>query len=194
MMSNTVKSTALFWRGLFRHPTKVGSICPSSRFLANKMAALLPLKIDTLVEVGAGTGAITRKLDKTDHQQLVIFERESHFCAYLQQQYPLAEIVNDSIEQLNQYQQDQQWPPINAIASSLPLLNFNKSLRMQILTQLLAIMPVGGTLVQFTYGRENPAIDMPVQWHDAVKTSTHKVWLNVPPATVWRYQKRQDFS
>lgn len=189
-----MKSTALFWRGLFRHPAKVGSICPSSRFLAAKMASLLPAKIETLVEVGAGTGAITRKLHQTDHQQLVIFECESRFCDHLQKHYPVAKVVNDSIERLSHYQQVQQWPEINAIASSLPLLNFSKGLRARILTELLAVMPIGGTLVQFTYGKNNPAVDMTQDWHDAVKTSAHKVWLNMPPATVWCYRKCQHLT
>jgi len=157
------------------------------------MASLLPAKIETLVEAGSGTGAITRKLHQTDHQQFVIFEREARFCDHLKKCYPSATVVNDTIEHLGQYQ-NRQWPAINAIVSSLPLLNFSKKLRIQILTELLALMPVGGTLVQFTYGRHSPAIDMVADWHNAVETSAHKVWLNLPPAMVWRYQKCQQFN
>lgn len=184
-----MRPALLFWRRIFRYPAKIGAVCPSSRFLANKMVSLLPEKIETLLELGAGTGAITRKLYQTDYKQLVIFEYDSQFCDHLKKHYPGAIVINDTIECLNQYRQIQHWPVVNAIVSSIPLLNFSKSVKIQILTELLAVMPVGGTLVQFTYGINNPAVDMTSDWHNAVETSAHKVWLNIPPATVWCYQK-----
>lgn len=62
-----------------KSPAEIGAILPSSRFLANKMAAQLPKNLHTIVELGAGTGNITRKLNEYPHENLVIFECNEEF-------------------------------------------------------------------------------------------------------------------
>ncbi len=44
-----------------RNPKNTGTIIPSSRFLVNEMISHVS-KEDTLIELGAGTGVITKRL------------------------------------------------------------------------------------------------------------------------------------
>lgn len=49
-----------FFRKFILHPKKIGSITPSSTFLTKKMLGNLPWQeLDTIVELGAGTGVFS---------------------------------------------------------------------------------------------------------------------------------------
>ncbi|MNW58453.1 hypothetical protein D3C74_363200 [compost metagenome] len=62
----------LFLRSFIHHPKRVGSIIPSSRFLADSMVKQIPWpEFKAVAELGSGTGAITRaistKVNKTTY-------------------------------------------------------------------------------------------------------------------------------
>ncbi|MBZ6451536.1 MAG UNVERIFIED_CONTAM: phospholipid methyltransferase, partial [Paenibacillus polymyxa] len=51
----------LFLQGFLTNPQRVGSLIPSSRFLAAKVVESVPWdEVKTVAELGSGTGAITR--------------------------------------------------------------------------------------------------------------------------------------
>ncbi|MGG1938910.1 hypothetical protein ABFY57_03995 [Paenibacillus polymyxa] len=51
----------LFLQGFLTNPQRVGSLIPSSRFLAAKVVESVPWdEVKTFAELGSGTGAITR--------------------------------------------------------------------------------------------------------------------------------------
>ena len=53
----------LFLRKFIDEPKKIGSLTPSSRFLANKMLKNLPWKnFSHVAELGAGTGSFTEQI------------------------------------------------------------------------------------------------------------------------------------
>ena len=56
-------TSSAFVRAWVRSPRSVGMVCPSGMPLARSMAAFAPRKGDGLVvELGAGTGTVTRQL------------------------------------------------------------------------------------------------------------------------------------
>jgi len=59
----TWSDRAVFLREFLRHPRQVASIIPSTRFLARRVIdALEPTRVRTVVELGPGTGGMTRAL------------------------------------------------------------------------------------------------------------------------------------
>lgn len=67
---------AVFLYKFFAKPQRIGSVTPSSSFLTRKMLADLPWDgINTIVELGAGTGVFTKYIaenKKKSCQVLVI--------------------------------------------------------------------------------------------------------------------------
>ncbi|SFX80917.1 hypothetical protein SAMN04487866_12816 [Thermoactinomyces sp. DSM 45891] len=62
-----------------RSPRKVGSIIPSSQFLAQEMLKNVPWEqMKTIVELGAGTGVFTEHMarSKPSTCQMIVFEQD----------------------------------------------------------------------------------------------------------------------
>src|SRR3974377_115511 len=60
---NQILSYALFLREYMRNPRATASVCPSSPALSRRMAESIDFRrARTVVELGAGTGAVTREI------------------------------------------------------------------------------------------------------------------------------------
>jgi phospholipid N-methyltransferase len=73
----------LFLKGFLKNWREVGSPVPSSRHVARKICALMDFKIARrIVEVGPGTGVITREILECLHPdaKLIVFEVNKEFC------------------------------------------------------------------------------------------------------------------
>lgn len=81
----------LFLKSFFRSPKNVGSIIPSSRFLASKMVSQAPwLEAKAVAELGSGTGAITRYINNQVQQstKVLLFEMDETMRHQLQSTFP----------------------------------------------------------------------------------------------------------
>jgi phospholipid N-methyltransferase len=86
----------LFLQKFFRRGTSVGAVVPSSRWLARKLLQDIDLgSPQCVVELGAGTGAITAELlaRAGPKCRCLIVELDADFCARLRQRFPAAEVV-----------------------------------------------------------------------------------------------------
>lgn len=173
----------VFLKELLKHPGNIGAICPSSRALAERMAMKLPAGKGVVVELGAGTGAITRALLEAgvEPERLVLIEYADTFVQQLRQTYPQLTVIQGNAADLCQI-----LPPgtdVHAIVSSLPLRSLPQTVTASIVSQWRHVLePTGGTVVQFTYdfGR--------VRWLEYTGTdfgTVDTVWSNVPPARVF---------
>lgn len=85
----------LYWRlflaRFFRSPLQIGSVIPSSQKLVQAMLSPVPWnQIDTVVELGAGTGVITQALKKYHKPgtETFIFENDPVLQSLLRRRYP----------------------------------------------------------------------------------------------------------
>ncbi|UMR35223.1 phospholipid methyltransferase [Paenibacillus polymyxa] len=81
----------LFLQGFLTNPQRVGSLIPSSRFLAAKVVESVPWdEVKTVAELGSGTGAITRcmKTQLTGSTKVLLFERDKKMRENLKAEYP----------------------------------------------------------------------------------------------------------
>ena len=74
------------------------------------------------------------------------------------------------------------------MVSSLPLISIPKATRTRILAECFALLGDGRPLVQFTYGPVSP-IDR--ERAGLTGRVAARVWKNLPPASVWRYERRR---
>jgi len=80
----------LFIKNSVKDFYRVGAVAPSSRFLAERMArATLINNAQTIIELGAGTGAITKELLKILPLQgrLTILEINPDFVSFLEKNF-----------------------------------------------------------------------------------------------------------
>ena len=179
-----------FLKTLFESPKLTGAVSPSGRPLARAMAcATGPARDGLVVELGPGTGPVTRALIEhgVSPEQLVLVEYEAAFCRLLSQRFPGVRVLQGDAYTLPRTLADLSGRPIRAIVSSLPLLNQPAARRTALIEDAFALMTPDGVFVQFTYGLTSP-IPRPAGAGRFSAHATAPIWLNLPPARVWTYR------
>lgn len=179
-------SFGAFWRQALCAPHGVGAVCPSSAALAQTMADLLPPSVlageDLVVELGPGTGVVTRALLNRGiaPQRLLLIERMPTFCRMLQSRFPHVPVVLGDAMRLQDY-----LPPrrVAAIVSSLPLLSLPPECRAGIIASMRRCLDADGCVIQFTYALWGKT---PLRRAGFTADCTRRVLVNVPPARVER--------
>lgn len=171
-----------FFREASTHIGRIGAVAPSSRFLGRRMARLAVAERPTnVVELGAGTGALTRPL-------LAILASDARITAF--ETHP---IFADALERLGDPRLCVRRADAvlltdafgagraDAVVSGLPLSLFSESQRLHLLEEIGHALRPGGVYVQFQYSLQNLK-DLRRVFSD-VRISFE--WLNAPPAFVF---------
>jgi len=182
-----------FWSAWLRGPHRVGAVAPSSPVLARAMVSAIDDDGSGLVvELGAGTGAITRVLvEHFPPERLLIIERDPHLVQRLQQQFPRYTVLAADAGDLVRTLQGHDDIPVRTVVSALPLLSLPTADRQTIVKAIADTIGRHGQLIQFTYGlgapiprRESLALRLLGQ------RKRYVLW-NLPPAMVWEYRKQR---
>ena len=202
MPTRSIREARIFARRARIDFAQAGAVLPSSRFLARALCRgidAIPAGERRILEVGGGTGAITReilaRLQKGD--RLVVYEIDSHLAAYLVQS-PLVRAAGDRIEvrceDIRALSPDERY---DAVIMSLPLHNFEPDVIREIWKTLFFVSAPGGSISFFRYagipfwrsltptvwGRRTRearrTLDKIVK--DRVEEMT-LIWANTPPA------------
>lgn len=174
-----------------RSPKGTGAIAPSGRALARAMVAELDPAIEgTVVELGPGTGPVTQALVESGFgpDRLVLVEQNRQFRHHLETLYGDITVVEGDAFEIASLAAVVEAAPLNGIVSSLPLLNWPQDTRRKLLDDCLSMLPPGAPFVQFTYG---PSAPIACQRSDVAVSKSKRIWLNLPPATVWAYRRHR---
>ena len=165
-----------------REPALVGGVVPSSDVLARAMSRQA-CGYDAIVELGSGTGAVTRRL-AAEHPRavLTVIEREPLLARRLVSACPRARVrvgcVHERVDDLLAQ-------PQRAVAvSSLPFRSLPEHVAVMTIAALERFLLAHSErrLVQYSYGLREPFAfsDAHLAWR-----RVQRVWRNVPPAVVW---------
>ena len=196
-MSGPLKAVAhsmQFLSAWFRNPLQTGALLPSGSGLAQAMAAQVEPGRGMVVELGVGTGAITRALIArgVTPQQLVLVEKDPALFEALKRRFPEAMVLCGDAARLKGLLHRAGVARPGTLVSSLPLLSMRSRTRMRVLSQMFDVLDVHGTLVQFTYS-PLPPIPGALETSLGVRgTRVASVSWNLPPATVWVYARRTE--
>ena len=177
-----------------RSPRKVGAIWPSGPTLARAMAAQVePGRPGMVIELGAGTGVVTRALlaRGLPPSRLVVVERDPNFCRLLRAHFPGVVVVHEDARRLRHAITERGIGSVSAVVSSLPLLSLPFASQREILRATAEVLEPGRPLVQFTYGPGSPVHPTLMRRLGLNGHSVVRVWRNLPPAVVWRYTPRR---
>jgi phosphatidylethanolamine/phosphatidyl-N-methylethanolamine N-methyltransferase len=180
---------AIFLSRWLKAPHRIGALAPSSRYLAEAMARQVDIRQARLVvELGGGTGSITRALLAAGvaPEKLIVVERDERLHLLLADRFPGLRVLRGDAAQLVQLLRPLGITSASAIVSSLPLLSMPKRLRHRIVEQSFTLLGERGSLVQFTYGLASP---LPAREFAVSGRVAARVWRNLPPAFVWRFQR-----
>lgn len=177
-----------FYKEVIKQFKNVGAFAPSGPALAKAMARALPCPFTgTLIELGPGTGAITKGLlQKGIHpDQIVAIEQSERFVNIMKSNYPDVCILQGSAEHLSTLIEPLN-KPINAMISSLPLRSFSKEKVLALLDEIDKVLIPGGYYIQFTYSKKtNPLVNKGN--YKLIKST--RVLVNFPPARVDVFKK-----
>lgn len=178
---------ALFRRRLLKNPRQVSAIAPSSRTLARAMTLGLGPKTGPVVEFGPGTGRFTEAIlaRGVPPENVTLFELDEEFVDYLRQKFP-----GVTVHQLPAQDAARLIPVgVSTVISGLPLLSMPEDVRHGIVGAAFAILAPRGHYVQFTYGPRPPLPPETIASLGLKVNRGHKVWANLPPATVYRFRR-----
>ncbi len=134
----------------------VGSVIPSSRFLARKMLGSIDFKTaKVIIELGPGNGVFTRMMIEqlSPDAHLLVFELNDAFYEALKREIndPRVHLIHDSAEHIGKYLDQYGLEEADVVLSSLPLANFPLVLKNKILSESHRILRSNGLYVQFQY-------------------------------------------
>lgn len=187
--------TALFLKRWLRRPFATGAVVPSGRLLAEAMArttrAVIEGRPGHVVELGAGTGEVTKALLAAgiSSERLVLVERDPEFATFLRRHFDGPRIVEGDAARLPALLADHGLAPVAAVVSSLPLLSLPSEVVNGIVGGVFDALPRGGALVQFTYGPTPPIPRVLRQRLRLHGVRGRRIWRNVPPAVVWTFTR-----
>ena len=179
-----------------KHPRQTASVTPSSPELAAAMLAELPANTSRVIELGGGTGAITQAL--VDHgiagKQLLVLELNQELHTHLRLQFPHELLVHGDAAELARLAADAGFLDdglADAVVSGLGLLSMDRSAATRILESAFSCLRADGRFIQFTYGPLSPVMESVLASMGLSMRRGVFVLRNVPPATVWVYQRSQ---
>ena len=191
--------------------TAIGAIAPSSQALARALAShalAQPPKGLRILEVGSGTGPVTKLLLPLVHQGAVIdvLEPNPEFARHLRDLaagYPQTETASAGCVNVHQSTLEDfvASGPYDIVIAGLPLKNFSSELVRELLTKSLELLRPNGSFSAFSYlgslrlraliGSQQ-AIAKQLQVEDVIREFRDKygagesiVWGNLPPAEAW---------
>jgi phosphatidylethanolamine/phosphatidyl-N-methylethanolamine N-methyltransferase len=194
------KTFALAAASDFQH---IASVAPSSRHLARAMLEGLPInETPTVVELGAGTGAITQVLLETLPPQatLLAFEINPEFIRYMGNRFsdPRLVLLNTPAECLGDELRKRGLGHVDAVVSSLSL-RFMPDHRQRILQDVLApFMDERSVYTQYQYVHGMRLEDGKILRHSSLpflreyfgSIQCRTIWRNLPPAQVFTCSNR----
>ncbi len=181
-------SPVRFLKKFFRSPSNIGSIVPSSPVLVAAIVGAIDWqKANVIVELGAGTGVVTRAINSIRSEQSVFisFEKDEQMHNHLQKRFPDAVIGSDAFhlaDELNKLGYNQ----ADCIVSCLPLSNFGPVQQSELLASIYNVLRPGGQFIAFQYSlqlqKQIEAIyaDVDIRF----------VMRNIPPAFVYVCHKQ----
>lgn len=170
-----------------KHFVKVGSLVPSSTFLAKRMTK--GMKSQVVLELGPGTGVFTKEILRKlpSNGKLISIESNQSFVKYLKDKIKdkRLKICNGDALLLKKHLLDHGIKKVDVIISGLPIGNFKKEEKKRILDEIAECLEDDGTFIQFEYFLAGIM---------AVKKVFPKISIsfelfNFPPAFVMRCKK-----
>ncbi|MDP3372157.1 MAG: methyltransferase domain-containing protein [Candidatus Paracaedibacteraceae bacterium] len=187
----------LFFKQWVQNPARLGTLAPISLRLARDAALNVPL-LETeeqyVVEIGAGTGRLTRALLErgVPPAQLAAIELDTKLCAFLTETLPAVcpqstppLVVEGDATYLEELIPSHWVGKVDTVVSAIPFMYLPEEKRIAIIESAFKVLKPGGKIIHITYNPKSP-IAFSRAYH---QTRVVSLWINMPPGFVWAYTK-----
>jgi phosphatidylethanolamine/phosphatidyl-N-methylethanolamine N-methyltransferase len=146
---------------------------------------------EAVVELGGGTGPVTRELLSSgiDPAALTTVELDPELARHLAAQFPQISVLNVPAQTVSQIWTSEAREKVGAVVSTLPLKIFDAETVDAVIAAAFDILRPGGVFVQFTYRFASPVDEATVARFGLDARRSEIAWLNVPPAAIWVYSR-----
>jgi phosphatidylethanolamine/phosphatidyl-N-methylethanolamine N-methyltransferase len=183
---SSAANPGMFFRRWLANPLQMGSIVPSSEALCQRIVRHTVRAGDQLiVELGAGTGVISRALlaGGIPAERLYVVEIVPDMVGHLRRVLPGVTVVEGDARVLPDLIPGHWHGRIGTVVCGIPLVLLPKAEQRRFIDAIEAVAPGLGFL-HYSYCATSP---LPARHHGL--TAKREAWtpLNFPPASVWRY-------
>lgn len=180
----------LFFRRWLKNPRQLGTLAPISGKLA-KLAACEAITQYTpgvpVVEIGAGTGRLTRALLQSGVRpgDLTVVELDGQMCEFLKNSIPNIRVIEGDANQLPALIAPENLEKVGVVVSAIPLMYLDESLRKSLMNAAFSVMRPNAKIIHVTYNPKSPLRF----WNGIRQSRVAATWFNIPPGFVWKFQQ-----
>ncbi|MFL6352157.1 MAG: class I SAM-dependent methyltransferase [Bryobacteraceae bacterium] len=152
------------------------------------MASSVNGDTSSVLEIGAGTGSITGALLEhgVEPERLFLIERDPSLVEYLRDRFPGVRVKCGDAVHASHILSNESVGAVKTIVSSMPICNLTTQEKVATVRAILKTLAPGGQLLQLTYASACP---LPVSRLGLDAERVGRVWMNLPPAYVWRFTR-----
>lgn len=174
------------WRFLM-HPDRLASLTPSSPTLCRRVAEQVRRREDEfVVELGPGTGAVTRALlaAGVPADKLIAVEIDRQMARFLRRTYPDITVVEGDALDLERSPAAPAVGRVGTVICGIPASLLPIERQRALVRVMFALMPAGRRFLAYSFRLASPFPEAQV---GLVGTRLAFTWRNLPPASVWGY-------
>ena len=119
-----------------------------------------------------------------DPKRLFVIERDPALAAFLEREFPGVRVCCGEAIHAARILSAESIGCVQTVVSSLPLRNLSAPEQLNTVSEMVKALSLGGQLLQFTYAAGCP---IPARQLGLHAECLCRVWLNFPPAAVWRF-------
>ena len=195
-LENIVIKSVMF-KEFLRNPRITGAVLPSSGKLSSVITAEVGIKTARhIVELGPGTGAITRHIlrQMSPEAKFIAVELNPQICEEFSRRFSGVRIINDNAANLRAILAREGMFEADIVISGLPWASFGAELQNQLLGEIIHSLGPRGVFTTFAYiqGLALPtahAFKRNLEKRFSTVNRTPVIWRNIPPAVVYRCRK-----
>ena len=164
----------------------MGSVVPSSPALCRRVVGQVRRGAgEWVVELGAGTGVITRALlaGGVPAERVAVVEIVPDMAAHLRATLPGVDVIAGDARVLPDLLLRARHGRVGTVICGIPLVLLSLAEQRRFISAMLAVAPGRGFL-HYSY-----CVTSPLPWRKHGLVARREAWtpLNLPPASVWRY-------
>lgn len=197
--SIATKENRLFFKQWLKSPMQLGTFAPISLKLAHLTANQVDINNNiTIVEIGAGTGRLTRALlaRGISLDKLAMVEIDPKMSAFLKlslqhlyKSKTQPKVIEGNAENLAQIIPNRWVGKVDYVVSAIPLMYMEESTRERIIQAALDVLnPVTGIILHVSYSPISPIKFME---GEILQKRVVSLWGNIPPGFVWRFTPKR---
>jgi phosphatidylethanolamine/phosphatidyl-N-methylethanolamine N-methyltransferase len=177
----------MFFRRWLANPLQMGSVVPSSAALCRRIVAATRCgPEEVVVELGAGTGVISRALLRAGiaPARLYVVEIVPAMAAHLRRALPGVNVIEGDARHLPALLPARWHGQVGTVICGIPLVLLPPAEQRRFLDAIAAVGAADGFL-HYSY-----CVTSPLPWRRHGLAARRVAWtpLNFPPASLWRYR------